>query len=207
MRDAKRGALELVAVGAGRSVEATIRALKADPAVEYAEPNWIYTTQATSNDPYYTNGSLWGMYGDATAPANQYGSQAGEAWAAGHTGSATVYIGIIDEGIDFTHPDLAANIWTNPGETAGDGIDNDGNGYADDIHGWDFYRQRRLDLRRPARTTTGRTWPAPSAAVGGNGTGVAGVAWDVQLISGKFLGPGRRRSPPTRSRRSITSST
>ena len=139
MPDAKRGPLELVAVGAGRSVEATIRELEADPAVEYAEPNWLYTAQATSNDPYYTDGSLWGMYGDATTPANQYGSQAGEAWAAGHTGTATVYIGIIDEGIDFTHSDLAANIWTNPGEIAGDGIDNDGNGYADDMHGWDFF--------------------------------------------------------------------
>ena len=66
--------------------------------VEYAEPNFIYTHNDVSNDTYFTNGSLWGMYGDATTPANQYGSQAGEAWAAGHTGSSSVFVGVIDEG-------------------------------------------------------------------------------------------------------------
>ena len=55
--------------------------LKGNPAIEYAEPNFVYTYGATSTDTYYTGGNLWGMYGDATSPANQYGSQAGEAWA------------------------------------------------------------------------------------------------------------------------------
>ncbi|MBK7048251.1 MAG: peptidase S8, partial [bacterium] len=63
-----------------------------------------------------------------------YGSQAGEAWAAGHTGSASVFVGEIDEGIMFTHPELAGQVWTNPYDLV-DGIDNDGNGYIDDIHG------------------------------------------------------------------------
>ncbi|MBA2330160.1 MAG: peptidase S8, partial [Flavisolibacter sp.] len=58
--------------------------------VEYAEPNYIYTHDATSNDTYYTNGSLWGMYGLTTSPANQFGSGAGAAWGAGKTGAATV---------------------------------------------------------------------------------------------------------------------
>ncbi|MDQ3132054.1 MAG: peptidase S8, partial [Acidobacteriota bacterium] len=101
-----------------------IRALEQNPNVEFAEPNWIYTHQAVSNDPYYTNGSLWGMYGDATTPANQFGSQAGEAWAVGHTGSAGVYVGVIDEGIQFDHPDLLGQVWTNPYDPA-DGVDND----------------------------------------------------------------------------------
>jgi hypothetical protein len=74
--------------------------------VEYAEPNWIYTTGAVSNDTYFTNGSLWGMYGSATSPANQYGSQAAVAWANNKTGSSTVYVGIIDEGYMYTHDDL-----------------------------------------------------------------------------------------------------
>ena len=120
----------------GLPVRQAIQALKNHPAVEFAEPNWVYTHQDTSTDPYFLNGNLWGMYGDLSSPANQFGSQAAEAWAAGYTGSGTVFVGVIDEGIQFTHPDLAANIWTNPYEIPGDGIDNDGNGYVDDIHGW-----------------------------------------------------------------------
>jgi subtilisin family serine protease len=169
---------------------AAIRRMQDDPAVEFAEPNFIYTHQAVSNDPYYTNGSLWGMYGDATTPANQYGSQAGEAWAAGHTGSSSVYVGVIDEGIQFTHPDLDANVWNNPFDPA-DGVDNDGNGYVDDIHGWDFDgnnntiydggTQGRVDDHGTHVTGT-------IGAEGGNGIGVAGVNWSVTYISGKFLG-------------------
>ena len=111
--------------------------MKGESNIEYAEPNWIYNHFATSNDPYYTNGSLWGMYGPNTNPSNPYGSQAGTAWANGHTGSKTVDVGVIDEGIQFTHPDLSGQVWTNPYDAV-DGIDNDGNGYVDDIHGWDF---------------------------------------------------------------------
>ena len=108
-------------------VRQAIRALQNHPAVEFAEPNWVYTHQATSNDPYFTGGSLWGMEGDLSSPANQYGSQAAEAWAAGYTGSGSIVVGVIDEGIQHTHPDLAANIWTNPGEIAGNAIDDDHN--------------------------------------------------------------------------------
>jgi hypothetical protein len=106
--------------------------------IEYVEPNYIYNHTAASNDPYYTNGSLWGMYGSSTTPANQYGSQAGAAWANNRVGSSTVVIGIIDEGVMHAHEDLQANIWTNPGEIADNGIDDDGNGYIDDVYGWDF---------------------------------------------------------------------
>ncbi len=53
--------------------------------------------------------------------------------------AAPVVVGVVDTGIDYTHPDLAADIWINPGEVGGDGLDNDGNGYIDDIRGWDFY--------------------------------------------------------------------
>lgn len=82
---------------------------KSLPEIEYAEPNFIYQHFAVSNDTYYTNGSLWGMYGPATTPANQYGSQAGTAWAANHTGSSSIVIGIIDEGYMYTHEDISAN--------------------------------------------------------------------------------------------------
>lgn len=96
--------------------------------VEYAEPNYIYTHDAAATDPYFTNGTLWGMNGT-------YGSQAATAWGNNHTGSSSVAVGVIDEGIYYAHPDLIGNIWTNPGEIAGNGFDDDQNGYIDDIHG------------------------------------------------------------------------
>ena len=133
-RAAEKGGLEVAAIQSGLAVEDAVRIIGEHPAVAFAEPNWVVTHQATATDSYYTNGNLWGMYGDATTPANQFGSQAGEAWAAGHTGSASVYVGVIDEGIDHLHVDLAANIWTNPHDPI-DGVDNDGNGYADDVNG------------------------------------------------------------------------
>ena len=102
--------------------------------IEYAEPNYIYKYDATANDKYFTNHLLWGM--DAT---NTYGSQASMAWSNGHTGSSGVIVGVVDEGIQFDHPDLTGQIWTNPYDPV-DGIDNDGNGYIDDIHGWDFVK-------------------------------------------------------------------
>src|SRR4029079_7126625 len=107
--------------------------------VEFAEPNFIYQHDAVFNDTYYVNGSMWGVLGDALTPANQFGSQANEAWNNNHTGSATVHVGVIDEGAMYTHPDLAGQIWTNTYDLP-DRIYNDGNGYKDDIHGWDFDR-------------------------------------------------------------------
>ncbi|MDP2391132.1 MAG: S8 family serine peptidase, partial [Acidobacteriota bacterium] len=136
-RDDGKGDLELLRLPPGLAVAAAIRGLAGDAAVEFAEPNWIYQHGATATDPYFTNGSLWGMYGDASSPANQFGSQAAEAWAAGNTGQGAVYVGIIDEGVMRTHQDLTVNVFINPFDPV-DGIDNDGNGYVDDINGWDF---------------------------------------------------------------------
>ena len=179
--------VELVKLPAGANVDAAIAALQADPAVEFAEPNYVYTHNATSNDTYFTNGSLWGMYGATTSPANQFGSNAAAAWAAGYTGSSTVYVGIIDEGIDYNHPDLAANIWNNPFDPV-DGIDNDGNGYADDTYGWDFAGNDRTVYDGGKGDTHGTHVAGTIGGVGGNGAGVAGVVWNVKMISAKFLG-------------------
>lgn len=168
-------------------VKNTIDDLQANGDIEYAEPNWVYRTQVVSNDTQYTNGGLWGMYGAATPlRTNTFGSNAAAAWNAGKIGSSTVYVGIIDEGVMFNHSDLAANFWQNPYDVA-DGVDNDGNGYVDDTRGWDFaggdnsvYDGTSDDHGTHVAGTIG--------GVGGNGAGVAGVCWNVKLISAKFLG-------------------
>ncbi|MFZ4374511.1 MAG: S8 family peptidase, partial [Mycobacterium sp.] len=174
---------------------AAIQILSRLPGVALVEPNYRLSLQATSNDPYYTAGSLWGMNSDDSPTAfgpdgttNQYGCGAEAAWAAGVTGSSTVVVGVIDEGIQITHPDLAPNIWVNPGEVAGDGIDNDNNGYTDDINGWDFYYDDNT-VYDGAEDDHGTHVAGTIGAVGGNGTGVAGVCWNVKIIPAKFLGP------------------
>lgn len=154
--------------------------------IEFAEPNFIYRHDAVADDTYYTNGSLWGMYGDASTPANAFGSQASEAWAVNHTGSAAVHVGVIDEGAMHTHADLSGQIWTNPYDPL-DGVDNDDNGYVDDIHGWDFDKN---DNSTYDGTTDdhGTHVSGTIGAKGANQTGVVGVNWNISIITVKFLG-------------------
>jgi subtilisin family serine protease len=148
----------------------------------YAEPNYIYQHDAVSADPYFTNGSLWGMNGT-------YGCNAATAWAAGHTGSTNVVVGIIDEGVQFTHPDLAGQVWTNPYDPA-DGVDNDGNGYIDDIHGWDFDGNDNSIYDGGTRGSLDDHGTHVAGTIGAksNTVGVVGVNWNITIISTKFLG-------------------
>lgn len=186
MRRVDAGELELLRLPAGISVETAMAALEGQPGVRFAEPNWIYTHGAASNDTLFTNGSLWGMYGDQSSPANAFGSQAAEAWAAGNVGSGTVYVAVIDEGVQNTHQDLAANIWNNPFDPV-DGLDNDGNGYKDDRFGWDFAGNNNTTYDG-TQDDHGTHVAGTIGAVGGNAKGVAGVCWNVRIISCKFLG-------------------
>jgi len=188
------GVLERVKLGAGQTVDRAIAALANRPGVVFVEPNWKVSKAAVSNDPYYATGSqLWGMYGDdlpaasgPTGTTNQFGSQAEKAWDAGFTGSKSVVVGIVDEGVDVSHPDLQGNIWVNPYDPV-DGLDNDGNGYVDDVNGWDFANNDRTVY--DGTDSHGTHVAGTIGGVGGNGAGVAGVSWNVTMISTKFLGP------------------
>ena len=151
---------------------AAIEALKKEPDVLYAEPNYLLYLDVTPNDPRFTSGELYGL--------SMIGAP--QAWNT-TTGSSSIVVGVIDEGIDKNHPDLQANIWTNPAEIPGNGIDDDGNGFIDDVNGYNF-------------ATNSGTFPAEDhathvsgtiGAVGNNGTGVVGVNWNVRLMSLKFI--------------------
>ena len=189
-------------------VSQAVRKLSASDDVEYAEPNYNWRSEKqvikkdfllnkllnlstkTINDPYFVNGGLWNMYGDRSTPSSIYGSQAAEAWANGNTGSRDVYVGILGGGVMFNHEDLKANFPNNPFDPV-DGIDNDGNGYIDDVHGWDFYNGDNTvfdgDLTNDALSTA---VAGVIGAVGGNGKGVIGVSPVVTMLSGKFSGQG-----------------
>ncbi|WP_199708024.1 S8 family peptidase [Algoriphagus lacus] len=164
-----------------------IERLRNMPEIEYAEPNWIYQHYATSNDPYFLNSQLWGMYGSSTSPANQFGTGAATAWAANKIGSSAVYIGIIDEGYMFNHEDLVDNAGTNPGEIVNNGVDDDGNGLIDDIYGWDF-AGNNSSLFDGTGDDHGTHVAGTIGGKGGNTKGVAGVVWNVKMIGAKFLG-------------------
>ncbi|MDZ7813432.1 MAG: S8 family serine peptidase [Ideonella sp.] len=189
LRSMARGAkseLHLVKLPANFSVPEAIEWLRANDAIEFAEPNWIVTTQAAPKDTYYTNGSLWGYYGD-TSPThqNQFGSQAGEAFDAGKKCKKGVVIGVIDEGVMNTHPDLKANMWKNPVEIANNGIDDDGNGYVDDVFGWDFKNNDKSTF--DGTTDDHGTHVAGTIGARANKQGIIGVCPTVKMVSAKFL--------------------
>ena len=157
--------------------------MKGVEGIASVEPNYVYTHDAASNDPYYTNNQLWGMLGGAS---NQYGCDADAAWTAGKTGSNLVYVGIIDEGANYNHEDLAGN-FGNPNEISGNSKDDDGNGFIDDTYGWDFDGNNNSTYDGSG-DDHGTHVAGTIGAIGGNGKGVAGVNWNVKMISAKFLG-------------------
>lgn len=143
-----------------------------DPAIEYAQPNFYYHLQATPNDPRWLEAGMYGLP-KISAPA---------AWDL-TTGSSTVVVANIDTGMRYTHEDLAPNMWTNPGEIQGNGIDDDNNGFADDYYGYDFYFNDPDPLDQHGHGThTGGT----IGAVGNNALGVVGVSWNVRIMAIKI---------------------
>ncbi|MBI3353921.1 MAG: S8 family serine peptidase [Nitrospirae bacterium] len=187
-RDIPNLRIQSVKIPDDMSVEDAIAQYKNDPDVEYAEPNYILRALLTPNDTAYSN--LWGLNNlgqtvNSTSGTDDADIDAPEAWDI-TTGSSSVIIAVIDSGVAYNHPDLAANIWSNSGETnCSDGIDNDGNGYIDDCRGWDF-----LDnTNDPTDYNSHGTHVAGTiAAIGNNSSGVTGVMWTARIMPLRFLG-------------------
>jgi len=166
----------------GVSVEEAVARLAQDPRVEYAEPNLIWSITRTPDDPLYPE--QYGLHNvgqTGGVPGADIGAEA--AWER-FTGDPDLLIGDLDTGAQLDHPDLAANLWTNPGEIPGNGVDDDGNGYVDDVHGYDFYNH---DGDPSDDNGHGTHTAGTIAAVGDNGLGVAGVVWHARIVVLKFL--------------------
>ena len=182
-----RGELHLVRLPAGVSVPAAIKQLRGHAAVSFVEPNWEQTVHAAPDDPYFADGRLWGYYGDSNpGPKNAFGSQAAEAYDAGKKCKKNVLVGIIDEGVMNTHVDTKKNIWNNPHEIPGNNIDDDGNGFVDDVNGWDFLHDDKTTFDGTT-DDHGTHVSGTIGATGNNGTGIIGVCNKVKMISAKFL--------------------
>ena len=156
--------------------------LAADADVAYYEPDAVLGLQVIPDDTSFT--TLWGLNNTGQSGGTvDVDIDAPEAWDV-TTGSSDVVIAVIDTGVDYEHPDLVANMWTNPGETPDDGIDNDGNGLIDDVYGWDWAYGDNDPMDGAGH---GTHVSGTIGAVGDNATGVVGVNWTVQIMALKFL--------------------
>jgi subtilisin family serine protease len=183
--------LNVVKLPKGHKVKDVLKKFNKKTGILYAQANYRLTVDSAPprcfpNDPLFSD--LWGMHnigqsgGTPDADIN-----APEAWCV-RTAADDIIVAVIDTGVDYTHPDLAANMWVNEAEFNGTpGVDDDGNGYIDDIYGYDFYN----DDGDPWDDHYHGTHCAGTiGAVGDNGIGVAGVCWDVRIMALKWIGSG-----------------
>ena len=156
------------------TLDDVVRAYARHPAVEYAEPDYYVKLCAVPNDPLYPD--QWAL--------NRLGAPA--AWDI-HTGSSDVVVAVIDTGVIYDHPDLVDNMWVNEAELNGvEGADDDGNGYIDDIHGYDFANERGQPVDDFGH---GTHVAGIIAATGNNSTDVAGICWDCRIMAIKMIDP------------------
>ncbi|NJD53113.1 MAG: hypothetical protein FIB07_09635 [Candidatus Methanoperedens sp.] len=164
-------------------LEKTMESLSLSDKFEDAEPNYIVKALKTPNDLRFNE--LWAMNNTGqTGGTPDADIDAPQAWDIS-TGNKEVIVAVIDTGVDYTHEDLAANMWTNIGEIPDNGIDDDNNGFADDYYGWDF----AYDDNDPMDGNSHGTHVSGTiGGVGNNGKGVAGVLWNTNIMAVKFLG-------------------
>jgi serine protease len=166
----------------GMSTKDAIALLKSHQAIEYVEPDYQVSIARTPDDPRFDE--LWGLNNDGqTGGTADADIDAVEAWDIS-TGSRDVVVGVIDTGIDYSHSDLASNMWVNSSEIPGDGIDNDGNGFIDDVHGINAITDSGDPMDDEGH---GTHVSGTIGASGGNGIGVVGVNHEVSLVGCKFL--------------------
>lgn len=172
-----------------------------DPNVEFANPDWEVYPTVIPNDPLYANqwghnntaqmpSYDWSVFAHTGPPVGTVGFDANAEAAWGNPqgyGSSSIIIAIIDGGVEWSHPDLAANIWTNPGETGGgketNGVDDDGNGRIDDWHGWDFGNNDNNPDDNSSSPGHGTACAGVAAAVANNALGVAGIAGGSKIMA------------------------
>ncbi|MDP9398132.1 MAG: S8 family serine peptidase [Actinomycetota bacterium] len=170
----------VLAIPAGGDAEAYARQLERDPRVEYAVPNRRYAV--ADADPYASR--QWGLHAPDSDVDIDHPEASGRA-----QGSPSVVVAVLDTGTDIGHPDLAGSVYTNAAQAKGRrGIDDDRNGYVDDVHGWDFLGNDPHVFDDPAEDEHGTHVAGILAARAGNGTGIAGVASGVTILPLKFIG-------------------
>ncbi|MCY2936836.1 MAG: S8 family serine peptidase [Planctomycetota bacterium] len=164
------------------SLASTLQSLQGSSQVKMVQPDSKITAKIIPNDPSFSQ--LYGMNNTGqTGGNNDADIDAPEAWDK-TTGTGQTIVAVIDTGVDYNHPELRDNIWTNPGEIAGNGRDDDNNGYIDDIHGYDFANN---DANPMDDNGHGTHVSGTIGAVGNNSTGVAGVNWHTSIMALKFL--------------------
>jgi subtilisin family serine protease len=174
--------LALVKLPEGKSVNEALSSYRSQPGVEYATPNYLRKLKLTPNDPYFVQGKLWGLQNLGNPGVDIH---APDAWNL-TTGSGSVVVMVIDSGIDYTHQDLAPNMWRNTADCFNDGIDHDNDGWINDCYGINpaYGNGDPMDDTQLGGSH-GTFMAGIIGAVGNNGVGVVGVNWQVSLMACK----------------------
>jgi subtilisin family serine protease/outer membrane protein assembly factor BamB len=182
----KLGRLQILEAAGSTNLQQRMQAMRASGLYEYVEPDFIRHRCATPNDPRF--GEQWALKNTGQSQGKA-GADIGAttAWDT-RTSADNVIVAVLDTGIRATHEDLAANLWTNTGEIAGNGVDDDGNGYVDDVHGINaLVAAGSAQSGNPVDDQGhGTAVASVIAAVGNNGKGMAGVAWQAKLMALKW---------------------
>ena len=181
--------VSVVELPEGLSVEEAIKRYEGTPGVEYAEPDFVMRESAFfPKDPRFK--SQYGLHNTGqTGGRSDADVDAPEAWSV-TAGAPGVVTAVVDSGNYMAHADLKANIWRNPGEVAGNRIDDDKNGYVDDVNGWDFAHDDNTLYHGYDEDDHGTHVAGVAAARGNNGVGISGVAWRSRIMPLKYIGPG-----------------